>query len=52
MGIDAWFRGHPLLIALVGAIIVAVGFLKDRPIVIVVGAVVVLIGLARAFLFR
>jgi hypothetical protein len=52
MGLNAWIRGQPLLIGLVGLIIAAVGVVRGSPVPIVVGVLVVLAAIARAVLAR
>jgi hypothetical protein len=51
MGLNAWLRSHPLLYALVGVAVIVLGAARGQPIVIGIGAFVVLFGIARAFLF-
>ena len=49
MGLNSWLRSHPLLYSLMGAVIAALGAVRGQPIAIGVGVLVILIGLARAF---
>ncbi len=51
MGPNAWLRSHPLVYALIGAVIVALGAVRGQPIAIGAGVLVVLYGLGRAFVF-
>jgi hypothetical protein len=51
MGLNAWLRSHPLIYALIGAAIAALGVVRGQPIAIAAGVFVVLYGLARAFVF-
>ncbi len=47
MGLNAWFRDHPVALAAAGFAIAALGLLRGQPAAIAIGAVVVLYAAAR-----
>ncbi len=48
--INSWFWNHPLAVIPIGIAIGAFGVIVGRPVVIGVGAVIVILGLVRAIL--
>ncbi len=48
MGLNAWLRSHPLLYALIGVAVAAIGVVRSQPIAVAIGVIVILYGVARA----
>ncbi len=48
--IDRWFWNHPLAYVPIGVAFVALGIFLGQPIVVGVGAVIIVFGLVRAIL--